>query len=79
MLKWSLEKGVKLNFIESGKPSQNAYIESVNSKLRHEYLRQHWITLLYEARIIAEAWRQDYSHVRPHSSLEDQTPKEVVK
>lgn len=79
MLKWSLEKGIKLNFIQPGKPTQNAYIESFNGKLRHECLRQHWFTSLYEARTIVEAWRQDYNHVRPHSSLKYQTPKEVVK
>ena len=79
MLKWSLEKVVKLNFIEPGKPTQNAYIESFNGKLRHECLRQYWFTSLYEARTIVEAWRQDYNLVRPHSSLKYQTPKEVVK
>ena len=79
MLKWSLEKGVKLNFIEPGKPTQNAYIESFNGKFRQECLRQHWFESLHEARQIVEAWRQDYNHVRPHSSLKYQTPKEVVK
>lgn len=79
MLRWSLEKGIKLNFIEPGKPTQNAYIESFNGKLRHECLRQHWFTSLYEARKTVEEWRRDYNHVRPHSSLQYQTPKEVVR
>lgn len=78
MLKWSLDKGIKLNFIEPGKPTQNAYIESFNGKLRHECLRQHWFESLYEARELVEAWRRDYNHVRPHSSLQYRTPKEVV-
>lgn len=47
MLKWSLDKGVKLNFIEPGKPTQNAYIESFNGKMRQECLRQHWFASLY--------------------------------
>ena len=79
MLKWSLDKGVKLNFIEPGKPTQNAFIESFNGKFRHECLRQHWFESLYEARNIVEDWRQDYNHVRPHSSLNYQTPKEVAR
>lgn len=78
MLKWSLNTGVKLNFIEPGKPTQNAYIESFNGKFRHECLRQHWFESLYEARQIVEAWRQDYNHVRPHSSLKYETPKALV-
>ena len=79
MLKWSLEKGIKLNFIEPGKPTQNAHIESFNGKFRQECLRQHGFESLYEAREIVETWRRDYNHVRPHSSLEYQTPKEVVR
>lgn len=79
MLKWSMDKGIKLNFIEPGKPTQNAFIESFNGKLRQECLRQHWFESLNEAREIVEAWRQDYNHVRPHSSLEYRTPKEVVR
>jgi len=79
MLKWSMDKGIKLNFIEPGKPTQNAHIESFNGKLRQECLRQHWFESLREAREIVEAWRQDYNYVRPHSSLEYRTPKEVVR
>jgi putative transposase len=79
MLKWSLERGIKLNFIEPGKPTQNAYIESFNGKFRHECFRQHWFESLHEAREIVEAWRRDYNHARPHSSLEYQTSKEVAR
>ena len=78
MLKWSLDNGIKLNFIEPGKPTQNAYIESFNGKFRQECLRQHWFESLHEAREIVETWRQDYNQVRPHSSLEYRTPQEVV-
>jgi putative transposase len=33
---WAHERGVKLQFIEPGKPIQNAFIESFNSRLREE-------------------------------------------
>lgn len=79
MLRWSLDTGVKLDFIQPGKPTQNAYIESFNGKFRQECLRQHWFQSLHEVRCIVEAWRRDYNHVRPHSSLEYRTPKEVVR
>jgi len=79
LLKWSQEKGIKLNFIEPGKPTQNAYIESFNGKFRQECLRQHWFKTLHEARQVVEAWRRDYNHVRPHSSLQYRTPKEVAR
>ena len=79
MLKWSLDRGIKLDFIEPGKPTQNAFIESFNGKFRQECLRQHWFRSLSEVREVVEAWRLDYNHVRPHSSLEYRTPMEVVR
>ena len=79
MLKWSQAHAVTLHFITPGKPTENAYIESFNGKLRLECLRQHWFTSLAEARSIVEDWRQDYNHVRPHRSLGQRTPAEVLR
>jgi putative transposase len=79
MLKWSQAHAVKLHFITPGKPTENAFIESFNGKLRHECLRQHWFASLAEARQIVEDWREDYNHVRPHRSLGQRTPMEVLK
>ena len=56
-------------FIEPGKPVQNAYVESFNGKLRDECLNEHWFVALDHARQIVEAWRRDYNETRPHSSL----------
>jgi putative transposase len=79
ILKWSQAHDVTLHFITPGKPTENAYIESFNGKLRLECLRQHWFTSLTEARQIIEDWRQDYNQVRPHRSLGQRTPAEVLK
>ena len=75
---WAYRQGVKLHFIQPGKPVQNAYIESFNGRLRDECLNEHWFTTLDEARGLIEAWRQDYNTVRPHSSLGDLTPAEFA-
>ncbi len=69
MLCWAQQRGVKLHFIDPGKPTQNAYIESFNGKFRDECLNQHWFSDLQEARTIVEQWRKDYNLARPHSSL----------
>jgi putative transposase len=66
---WAYRKGVKLNFIQPGKPVQNAYVESFNGRLRDECLNESWFKNLEEARTIIEDWRIDYNRVRPHSSL----------
>jgi putative transposase len=66
---WSEERGVRLEFIQPGKPVQNAYVESFNGRLRDECLNANWFTSLHDARRKIEEWRQDYNQERPHSSL----------
>ena len=75
---WAWRRGVKLFFIDPGKPVQNAYIESFNGRFRDECLNLHWFTSLAEARRIIEAWRIDYNEHRPHSSLNYRTPTEFA-
>ena len=75
---WAWKRGVKLFFIDPGKPVQNAYIESFNGRFREECLNLHWFTGLAEARRIIEAWRVDYNEQRPHSSLDYRTPAEFA-
>ncbi len=75
---WAYDQGVKLHFIEPGKPVQNAFIESFNGKMRDECLNEHWFMSLAEAREAIEAWRRDYNEVRPHSSLGNRTPQEFT-
>jgi putative transposase len=73
---WAYQRGVRLRFIEPGKPVQNAWVESFNSRLRDECLNEHWFLSLADARRIVEAWRMDYNRIRPHSSLGNRTPEE---
>jgi transposase InsO family protein len=67
-----------LHFIERGKPTQNAFIESFNGKFRHECWNQNWFVDLRHAREVIEAWRVEYNTVRPHSSLGFWTPEEFA-
>ena len=69
---------MQLYFIDPGKPTQNAYIESFNGRFPDECLNQHWFTSIGEARQIIEDWRIDYNTERPHSSLKYQTPEEFA-
>ena len=56
-----------------------AHIESFNGRLRDECLNVTQFTSLDDARRKIEAWRQDYNHTRPHSSLRNLTPHEFVQ
>lgn len=78
MLKWTTETGVDWHYIQPGKPMQNGFMESFNGKLRDECLNENVFTSLAEARRLIEAWRIDYNEVRPHSSLDYQTPEEFA-
>ena len=75
---WAWRNGVRLNFIEPGKPTQNAFIESFNGKFRDECLNENWFLDLEDAREIIEAWRIDYNTKRPHSALGYATPEEFA-
>src|SRR5215216_1347622 len=75
---WAHHHGVKLEFSRPGKPTDNAFIESFNGRLRQECLNQNWFLSLADARGTIENWRQDYNEYRPHRSLGQQTPSEFV-
>jgi len=75
---WAYESGVKLEFIQLGKPPQNGSIESFNGRLRDECLNQSWFLSLADAKAILGAWRLDYNQQRPHSVLGGLTPDEAA-
>ena len=74
---WAYAHDVRLEFIRPGRPVENAFIESFNGRLRDECLNAHVFASTIEAQHVLEAWRLDYNHVRPHSSLGDRTPGEL--
>ncbi len=77
VLRWATGR-LAWHYIEPGKPVQNAFVESFNSRLRDECLNEHVFLTLAEARETIEAWRHDYNHHRPHSSLGALTPVEFA-
>lgn len=77
ILKWANENDVEWHYIDPGKPQQNGFIESSNGSLRDELLNEEWFDSLDDARRKLALWRYDYNTVRPHSSLENQTPAQA--
>jgi len=78
MLQWQQERGVEWHYIAPGKPMQNGFVESFNGRLRDECLNEHLFTSYRHARQIISAWRDDYNHHRPHTSLDGLTPLEYA-
>jgi putative transposase len=75
---WADRRGVALPFIQPGKPIQNAFAESFNSRWRDECLNESWFVRVADARDTSEAWRVDDNVARPHSGLADRTPEEFA-
>ncbi len=66
---WAYREDVRLDFSRPGKPTDSAYIESFNARLRAECLNAHVFESLEDAKETLTSWRSDYSAVRPHSAL----------
>jgi putative transposase len=75
---WAYARGIKIEYIQPGRPIQNCLIESFNGSLRDECLNLHWFVSLEMARRTIEQWRVDYNQVRPHSLLGERTPEEFA-
>lgn len=76
---WASSKKIKLNFIRPGKPSDNAFIESFNSRFREEFLNANHFDDVEDAQKKAEDWIIYYNGERPHGSLSNKTPNEFKR
>ena len=75
---WACRHGVRLHFIQPGKPNQNAFIESFNRTFRDECLNKNWFLDIQDARRAIENFRIDYNTERGHSSLGRVPPVEFA-
>ena len=78
ILTWQQDRKVEWHYIAPGKPMQNGFVKSFNGRLRDECLNEHLLSSLRHACHLIAAWRDDYNHHRPHTSLEGLTPREFL-
>jgi putative transposase len=76
---WAYRHGIKIDFIDPGKPTQNPFIESFNGKFRDECLNEEIFFDLPDAQRKFDDYRRHFNTERPHSSLENKTPEEFAK
>lgn len=79
IFKWAQDRRVEWHYIAPGKPTQNAFVESFNGRLRDECLNEHLFDRLSEARQIIEAWRIDFNLNRPHTALGGMAPSQFIQ
>src|SRR6202044_4168476 len=75
---WAYQRGITLDFSRPGKPTDNAFIEAFNGRLRAECLNAHWFLTLADAREKLEDWRKDYNEVRPHGAIGNMPPVSLM-
>jgi putative transposase len=76
---WAYLRGVQLDFSRPGKPTDNAFIEAFNARLRQECLNESWFLSLDDAEEKVAAWRRHYNTERPHGSLGNLSPEDFAQ
>ncbi len=79
MQRWAQDLGIEFHFIEPGKSTQAAFLESFNAWLRDECLNERVFKGVQEAQHALEQWRWHYNQERPHRSLGGRTPNEFAQ
>ena len=79
ILGWSQQTQIDWHYIAPGKPTQNAFIESFNGRLRDELLNETLFTSLAHAREALAIWKEDYNTLRPHSAIGNVPPAVYAK
>ena len=71
---WAAKRGIRIDYIQPGKPQQNAYVERFYRTVRYEWLAQYLFDAIEEVRSFAAKWLWSYNHERPNLALGGFTP-----
>ncbi|MBH04199.1 MAG: IS3 family transposase, partial [Xanthomonadales bacterium] len=75
---WAEENGITLQYIQPGKPQQNAYVERYNRTVRTDWLSQYLFESIPEVQDAATKWLWTYNNERPNMALGGITPKQKL-
>lgn len=75
---WAARHGIRVDYIQPGKPQQNAYIERYNRTVRYDWLSQHLFDSIEQVQDFATQWLWTYNHERPNMALGGITPKQKL-
>ena len=66
---WSQMHGIEFKYIQTGKPTQNAFVERFNGSYRRGVLNKYIFEDIDQVREQTLIWMNDYNHHRPHDAL----------
>jgi putative transposase len=72
--KWAHKHGIKIAYIQPGKPQQNAYVERFNRTVRYDWLNQDIFESIEDVQEKATHWLWHYNNERPNMALGGITP-----
>jgi putative transposase len=75
---WAQRRGIHLDFIQPGKPQQNAYVERYNRTVRYDWLAHYLFDSIEEIQEYATRWLWTYNHERPNMAIGGITPKQKL-
>jgi putative transposase len=78
LMAWAKERGIAIEYIQPGKPQQNAYVERYNRTVRYDWLGQYLFDTIAEVQDYATRWLWTYNHERPNMALGGITPKQKL-
>jgi putative transposase len=74
LLAWAVKRQIRIDYIQPGKPQQNAYVERFNRTVRYDWLNQTIFGTIEEVQNTATDWQWTYNNVRPNMALGGITP-----
>ena len=77
--RWARERGIRLRYIQPGKPQQNGYVERYNRTVRYDWLNQYLFESIDEIRDFATKWLWTYNNERPNMGIGGITPVMKLK
>ena len=78
LYEWAERNGIRLQFIQPGKPQQNAYVERYNRTVRYDWLNQYLFSNISEVQECATKWLWSYNNERPNMAIGGITPKQKL-
>ena len=78
LVQWAERKEIQIQYIQPGKPQQNAYVERYNRTVRYDWLNQYLFESIEQVQHYATKWLWTYNHERPNMALGGITPKQKL-